>query len=292
MSERPPEVVGADLIGHEGERPVLDHLEANRRLIIRRSLLATAAGGIVPLPILDDYVAARVRAGLYMQLARRRNVDLPAGAAELLAEEQDGTALRNATLTAATMIALKLAWRKFFAVLALGRRAEDMASTFQMGTLFDHYAARLHVGAAVDRPRAFRLHLAMTESIARAHKGALVGGFREGARVLGQSALEAPRWAADRLRALAHKWAQSGGQTEAVLDGGEGELDPETSRWLDRASAAVDARNVALGDDYLGALIQDFERRHRLIEEHATRAAAEAGPAAEAAGFASPEPPR
>ena len=59
--------------------------------------------------------------------------------------------MRNATLTAATLLALKLAWRKFFALLALGRRAEDMATTFQLGMLFDHYCAKLHVGGEIDR---------------------------------------------------------------------------------------------------------------------------------------------
>ena len=109
--------------------PRLEHLAENRRLIVRRSLLATAVGGVIPIPVLDDYFAGRVRAGMLIKLGERRQVDIAQSSAELLGDPREGTAVRNATLTAATLLALKLAWRKFFALLALGRRAEDMATT-------------------------------------------------------------------------------------------------------------------------------------------------------------------
>ena len=35
---------------------------------MRRALLATAVGGVVPLPVLDDYFAGRVRAGMLIKL--------------------------------------------------------------------------------------------------------------------------------------------------------------------------------------------------------------------------------
>src|SRR5205809_2025375 len=100
--------------------PRLEHLAENRKLIVRRSLLATAVGGVIPLPVLDDYFAGRVRAGMLIKLGERRQVDIAQSSAELLGDPREGTAVRNATLTAATLLALKLAWRKFFAVLALG----------------------------------------------------------------------------------------------------------------------------------------------------------------------------
>ena len=43
-------------------RAGLDHLMENRSMIVRRSLLATAVGGVVPLPVLDEYFAGRVKA--------------------------------------------------------------------------------------------------------------------------------------------------------------------------------------------------------------------------------------
>ena len=121
--------------------------------------------------------------------------------------------MRNATLTAATLLALKLAWRKFFALLAIGRRAEDMATTFQLGMLFDHYCAKLHVGAG-DRSRAGGD--AAQAIFARAGRvGARRRSWPRSARAAacsGRSVLEAPAWMSDRIRRAAERWAESGGE--------------------------------------------------------------------------------
>src|SRR4051812_40929072 len=237
---------GAELIRLPGSKldadaENLDHLAGNRRLIIRRSLLATAVGGVIPIPVMDDYLAGRVRAGMLMKLAERRQVDLVLSSAELLADPRETTAVRNATMTAATLLALKLAWRKFFAVLAVGRRAEDMAMTFQMGTLFDHFCARLHVGAGIDRNRAMQLRAVIHATLAETERQAVVAAFRDGGRVLGRSLLEAPAWATDQLERAAHRWAQSGGTTTEAGDpadqaqGDEAGADSAAeARWLDR----------------------------------------------------------
>ena len=181
----------------------LDHLKANRRFIVRRALLATAVGGAVPLPVMDDYLAGRVKAGMLMKLAERRQVDLAASSAELLGDPRGTTAVRNATLTAATLLALKHAMRKVLTVLAVGRRAEEMASTFQLGTLFDHYCAKMHVGPGLDRTRAAELRDIIHASLAEAEKAAVVNAFREGSRVLGQTMLEAPAWANSKIERAA-----------------------------------------------------------------------------------------
>jgi hypothetical protein len=240
----------------------LEHLRANRRLIVRRSLLATAVGGVIPLPVMDEYLSGRVKAGMLMKLAERRQVDLAASSAELLGDPRGSTAMRNATLTAATLLALKLAWRKFFAVLAVSRRAEEMASTFQLGTLFDHFCAKMHVGAGIDRARAIELRDVMH-------------AFREGSRVLGQTMLEAPAWANAKIERAARRWSQSGGTTTDPVPGADDAVNDEDARWLDRASGEVEGRLGALGQDYLMSLVRTFERRWREVE----RARAEAAPA-------------
>ena len=192
------------------------HLVENRRLIVRRALLATTVGGIIPIPVLDEYFSGRVRAGMLMKIAERRRVDLASSSADLLGDPREGTAVRNATLTAATLLALKLAWRKFFALLALGRRAEEMATTYQLGILFDHYCAKLHVGAGIDRVQAVQLRGAMHAALSESERAALVGAFKDGGRVLGRSAMEAPTWANERLQRAARRWAETGGQS-AIL---------------------------------------------------------------------------
>jgi hypothetical protein len=280
MTRNPSDDEGAELIRLPGSRLDADaenlgHLGANRRLIIRRSLLATAVAGVIPIPVMDDYVAGRVRAGMLMKLAERRQVDLVLSSAELLADPRETTAVRNATMTAATLLALKLAWRKFFAVLAVSRRAEDMATTFQMGTLFDHFCTKLHVGAGIDRARAFQLRGIIHASVSDAEKTALTAVFHEGGRILGRSMLEAPAWMSSRFEHAAQQWMRTGGHPpaqEAADAGAETGADPsappdeENARWLDRAAAAVENRLNHLGSSYLRTLVRSFEQRWRQAE--------------------------
>jgi hypothetical protein len=252
----------------------LDHLAPNRRFIVRRALLATAVGGVVPVPVMDEYLAGRVKAGMLMKLAERRQVDLASSSAELLGDPRGTTAMRNATLTAATLLALKLAWRKFFAILAVGRRAEEMASTFQLGTLFDHYCAKMHVGPGLDRTRAVELRDIIHASLAEAERAAVVNAFREGSRVLSQTLLEAPAWANSKIERAARRWSQSGGTSTDPIPGDEDEVtNDEEARWLDRASSEVEGR-LGLGQEYLVGLVRTFERRWRTAES----ARAAAGP--------------
>lgn len=264
-------------------RPTTEHLAANRKLVVRRSLLATAVGGVVPIPVMDDYLAGRVRAGMLMQIADRRKVDLSPSAAELLADPREGNAARNATMTAATLLALKLAWRKFFVLLGAGRRAEEMATTFQVGTLFDHFCAKTHVGAGVDRASAMRIRGAMFASIRETERAAVVGVFQEGGRVLGRSIGEAPAWVSRQLQKSVEQYVASGGNPDAVPTdlprpsatasaGGDGtatdaggdkvpatgDSDPE-ARWLDRAASLIEGRLSRLGNGYLVSLLSRFD---------------------------------
>jgi hypothetical protein len=263
-----------------GTDATIDHLTANRSLIVRRSLLATAVGGVVPLPVMDDYLAGRVRAGMLMQIAERRQVDLAASSAELLADPREGTAARHATMTAATLLALKLAWRKFFLVLGAGRRAEEMTTTFQVGTLFDHFCAKLHVGAGLDRATAIRIRAAIFASIRESERAAIVGVFQDGGRVLGRTIGEAPGWVSRQLQRAVEQYVASGGNPEVARStasasgkdrdprgqaaGTDEEFsdsfaaDPE-ARWLDRAASLVEQRLGRLGKGYLESLLLRFD---------------------------------
>jgi hypothetical protein len=257
----PPPVAAEPVEARDPRR--LAHLGDQRSLIIRRSLLAAGLSGLIPVPVMDEYVASRVRAGLYIKLAGARNVDLPQAAADLLSDPQDPTMLRNATMLAAALLAAKLAWRKVFALMAAGRGAEDMATNFQFATLVDHYCARLHVGGAVSRPGAASLHRMIHGSIDQTEKKVLVSAFHDGGKVLAKSVLEAPRWITDRLSSYAQRWAASGGRG-APFDPAK-DLPPEeaqgTERWLDRAARVVEERLAAVGNDYVGGLVDRFEER-------------------------------
>jgi hypothetical protein len=262
-----------ELVSPAVPEPPIDHLRENRRLIVRRALLATAVGGVIPVPVLDDYFAGRVKAGMLIKLAERRQVDIAQSSAELLGDPREGTAVRNATLTAATLLALKLAWRKFFALLAIGRRAEDMATTFQLGTLFDHYCCRLHVGGEVDRNQAALLRVAIFGALAESERAALIAAFQEGGRVLGRSGREAPSWMSARVERAARRWSETGGRSADPGDVAEPE--GEEARWLDRAAAAVEERLGRAGQSYVTRLVTSFERR---LQEAVAAARAAAPP--------------
>jgi hypothetical protein len=256
----------------------LAHLAANRGVIVKRSLMVTAAGAVIPVPVMDEYVAGRVRAGLLMKLAQLRNVDLPAGSAELLGDPREASMVRNATLTAITLVALKLAWRKIFAVLAAGRGADEMASNFQYATLFDHYCATMHVGGPIERQRAADLRKVMHATVEGTEKATLTSIFRDGGKILGRSLLEAPRWVSVRLTALAQRWVSTRGDVSATFDPAADVGTDGDHQWLDRASSAVEQRLADLGTDYLAILVEDFEARWA---KHASDAAEKAAPAAE-----------
>lgn len=259
-------VVGPVLVGAE---PVLPddatrfgYLAQNRSLIIKRSLLSTALSTFIPLPVMDDYISGRIRAGLFMKLAASREVDLPQSSADVLADPKDGSALRNATVTAATLLALKLAWRKFFALLAVGRGAEEMATTFQIATVVDHYCAKLHVGGAVTREQAAELRGIVHGTVDHTSKSTLVAVFRDGGKILGRSLLEAPRWVTQRFASHAERFVRTGGNPAVPFEpSAEMPGDAAERAWLDRAARAVEDRLATVGNDYLTVLVEGFENR-------------------------------
>jgi len=174
--------------------------------------------------------------------------------------------MRNVTLTAAMLVAIKLAWKKFFALVAIGRRADDMATSYQLGMLFDHYCTKLHVGGAVDRTQAVALREAIFAALSDTERHAFVGAFREGGRVLGRSFMEAPNWLSERIRMSAERWAESGGTStdpDEVAEIGDA---AEEVRWLDRAAAAVESHIGRAEQGYLSGLVQAFERRWREVQ--------------------------
>lgn len=239
------------------------HLALSRGIIVRRTLLSTAIGSFLPIPILDDLVATRIRAGLLIRLAAARGVDLPAPAAQILAESRTGSILRTATVSAVTMLALKLAWRKFFVLLAAGRGADEMADRFQFATLFDHYAARIHVGGAITNDLAAALRRTLNESVDAHETRTVVGVFRDGARILGQSLLEAPKWLTARFTRLGERFVRSGGNPDILRDDVDAAADEAPGPWLDRAARTVDDGLGGLGTGYLVSLVDTFEDRWR-----------------------------
>jgi uncharacterized protein (DUF697 family) len=238
-------------------RDQLAHLGSHRGLIVRRALLIGAIRGFFPVPMVDEQIARRVQAGLLGKLASGRQVDLPpAAAAELAAA--DGTAA-NLTVTAAVLLLARLAGRKFLALLAAGRGADEMARTYYRATLFDHYCAKLHVGGPLTADGAGRLRTAIEAELSTLTLGPALTAFREGGRVLGRTLLEAPRWLSQRIAQLAERFVRTGGNPD-VLDAVV-EPSGDDDSWLERAARTVEEMLSGAGNDHLARLIASFEAR-------------------------------
>lgn len=159
------------------------HLFRHRRLILGRALLSGAAG-LVPVPYLDDLLAGQVRAGLVRRLAELRRVDVDGNAVAELATPTGSRVLHAAGLGAVLLGGARRVWRRVAASILVVRRADEAMQTFQIGTLFDHYCARHHVGLGLDGGKARTLRDAMDQAIRHARGQALEDGFR---RALGTS---------------------------------------------------------------------------------------------------------
>jgi len=238
-------------------RDLLAHLGTHRGLIVRRALLVGAIRGFFPVPMVDEQIARRLLAGLFGRLASGRQVDLPPAAASVLAADND--ALANLTLAAAAVLVAKLAGRKFLALLAAGRGADEMARTFYRATLFDHYCAKLHVGGPLTAEAAGRLRGAIEAELGAMSLGPALTAFREGGRVLGRTLLEAPRWLSQRIAGLAERFVRTRGNPD-VLDAVAEPADGDDS-WLERAARTVEESLAGAGSEHLAKLVASFERR-------------------------------
>jgi len=192
---------------HERARgaTVTAHLALHRRLILGRALLSGAAG-LVPVPYLDDLLAGQVRAGLVRRVAELRRVDVDANAVAELATPTGSRVLHAAGVGAVLLGGARKVWRHVAASIVIVRRADEAMQTFQIGTLFDHYCARHHVGLGLDGGKARALREAMEQAIRHARGQALEAAF--------QRALSTSRKLAGRLsrRLLVEK-------VEAQLEG-------------------------------------------------------------------------
>jgi hypothetical protein len=89
-------------------------------------------------------------------------------------------------------------WRRVAIVLHLAGSADEIAETFAVATLFDHYCARHHVGAAIDVPAARALRESIDGAVGDARR-ALAGRGLRGARDSARRLLSLGPRAARRL---------------------------------------------------------------------------------------------
>jgi len=163
--------------------------------------------------------------------------------------------LSMASMGAVAAGVAKPGWRKIASRLGTSfmvvRRVDETIESFQVGTLFDHYCTRMHVGAALDGKRAVILRHAMSMSIASARNDLLKRAFTDGLRTASKFAGGVPR-ALEMLRTGAR------GQT--------GDLDAQLDDSLvGSAVGSVERKVAGLEQSYLEQLVTRFEVGYRAI---------------------------
>jgi hypothetical protein len=249
------------------------HLAKHRRLVIEGAVLAGAVG-VLPLPIVEELFTGLARGRLIRRIADRRQVDLDRSAVLVLCEDRQTTMLRNATFAAVTLLLARY-WRRVFPLLAVGRRVDEMVHTFQMGTLFDHYCARHHVGAGVKGADAARLRFAIEQVQATLHRDLLGRTFEAAAARSAAGVRGAARglWRLVRGRRAAPS-------EDEVLDEVAAELSSEG--FLQKAARLVDEELGAAGATYVGEMVNRFDVVWAELKKQAETAAGSSGPGATA----------
>ena len=245
------------------------YLSENRRLIIGRSLAAAAAEAL-PIPLLEDWLASRIRRGTIRRVAESRSVDADDGAVRAVADgsvrppewaQIVGTSLAYRFLTRQ--------WRRVLVVYLVARRAQSASNAFLVGTLFDHYCARLHVGMGLDGARATELRQLIDRAIGETPGGLGRRLFRRGALGAARAGVKAPLRLADAVTGGMIRRLLSRNQetvaAQAVEDAIERQLEAKKG-FLARSAAAVELQLAAEANPYLDRLISAFDELWRARE--------------------------
>ncbi len=244
-----------------------DYLTKHRRMIIARSVVGSLAS-VIPLPFVDDWAKEKVLGAGYKRIASMHGVDLDDEAVAALVHGNSApTNIANMAASGVIYRIANLAAKRFLFVLATVNRARAASSTYVAMTLFDHYCAKLHVGAGLDGKTA----LALREEIARAidqTPGALsFAPFRRGALSAARATLRAPLELADLATggALRRMLAKRSDMTEGeAVDALEQTIESALSQktnFLSRTVAAVEVQLSAEKNPFLDSAIDSLDIR-------------------------------
>jgi uncharacterized protein (DUF697 family) len=239
------------------------HLAGTRSLIIGHAA-AAALTGLLPIPYIDEQVPALVRRAMIRRLAHLRHVDLDETAVREIAEGRvpppnwrQLIGLSGLARTARRSV------RAAIVAYALYRRAEAASRTFALGTLFDHYCARHHVGVGLDAAQARELRARIDRAL-DARAGSLGGyAFRRGLAGALRATVRAPlelvsalTWG--RLKRLRAKPGDEVEAEEIVESAVDAEIAGDES-FLGRAARAIDRQLASVGSGWVDGLVTAFD---------------------------------
>ncbi|MCC6994518.1 MAG: hypothetical protein IT370_07920 [Deltaproteobacteria bacterium] len=237
--------------------PDLAHLAELRAKIAARAV-ATALAGLVPLPIIDDLASEAARRSMLRMIAKARGIATTPGAIANLAVEVDAPTWRRLATGAAVGSMLWRSLRKAVLVLTVLREADEAARTFQIGTLFDHYCARMHPGGELDAVSARLLREVMTASMESVRREALKKTFRRGMLLALRTSARVPiKLVSSFVRAVTGR-----GKGEAAVDAAVEAAEREG--FVAKAARAITDEITSSGSAFLGELVDAFGSRWKL----------------------------
>jgi len=230
-----------------------DHLAANRTLILTRAVLSGLAG-MVPVPYIDDLIAGAVRSHLIKRVAEIRSVDLDGNAVHALSEPAGSRVLSAAGIGALAIGGTKRIFRRIAASIFFVRRVDEAIDTFHVGTLFDHYCAKHHVGLGLDGERAALLRHAIDLATKRAQSEVLRAAFRRAMLGVGRAAVAVPSAVWGRL----FKPKAPAGEEERVVEA-EKIADSLPGSAMGKAVKNLSSEISAVEKSYVAMLLQRFD---------------------------------
>jgi hypothetical protein len=249
-----------------------EYLGQHRRLIVARAIAASLVG-IVPVPLLDDWLLAVVQRGTFRRIAGHHGVEVGPGAvANLVHGHEKPPEWRKMAGGGIIYKIVAKRWRRMVLALVAAQRAKAAVRWFTVGTLFDHYCSRLHVGVELGADEALALRETMDKAIDRTPGGVSLAVFRRAGVAAARATLRAPLELADiasggAVRRLLRRRSEVEA-AEEVDTALEKQMASESS-FLARATSAVELQLSAEGNPYLESLITTFDGLWR--ERAATR---------------------
>jgi len=197
-------------------------------------------------------------------IARARSVDVDDDAIRKIADGPSSPP--QWTDLAGGALAYKLltrTWRKVLIAYLATRRAQVAGKYFVIGTMFDHYCARMHVGLGLDAVSGAELRTLMDGAIEVTPGGISTRAFRRGAIATIRASVRAPLELLD---------IASGGAIRRLLTRGSDEVEAieevdtkieeqlaSSQTFLGRSVRAIELQLSADENPYIDELIATFE---------------------------------
>ena len=239
------------------------HLHHHRRMLIGRSLAAAIAGSI-PVPALDNWLSSTILRNTLRKIAEHHKIDISPGALKAVADgPRKPPEWAQIAGSAILFRILTRSWRRIVLTYVAAQRARAAARFFCLGTLFDHYCARLHEGLGLTASSGETLHAIMQNAIDHTPGSLSAEPFRKGLSGLGRAALRTPFEILDfTSRGALRRFLSREKEEEAVAEltnALDAEMDPGAG-VLAKTAALLEMELTTEGNPYLEKLIATFEK--------------------------------